>query len=115
MVDVTSKGSDRMSEAFVASSEQLSHISSFFKVLGDETRLRILYALYEKELYVNDLCAQLSMTKSAISHQLHLLKAEGLVRARREGKNVYYSLDDQHVVDILRVTQTHVAHKAQEA
>ncbi len=103
-----------MEKAFVASSEQLSHISSFFKVLGDETRLRILYALCEKELYVNDICASLSMTKSAVSHQLRLLKAQGLVRSRRQGKNVYYALDDQHVVDLLRVTQTHVAHKEKE-
>ncbi len=96
-------------------SSLVAPIASFYKVLGDETRLRILFALYEeKELFVNDLCTRLGMNKSAISHQLRLLKENGLVRARREGKNVFYALDDQHVVDILQLTQVHVAHKTEE-
>ncbi len=91
--------------------EQIKHTASFFKVLGDETRLRILYALLEKEQCVGELCESLSMTKSAISHQLRLLKMDALVKSRRCGKNIFYSLDDQHIFDILQLTQTHISHK----
>ncbi len=90
---------------------QVKHTASFFKVLGDETRLRILYALFEKEQCVGELCDSLAMTKSAISHQLRLLKMDALVKSRRSGKNVFYSLDDQHIFDILQLTQTHIGHK----
>ncbi len=93
--------------------QALSKISSFFKVLGDETRLKILFSLFETEQCTGDIAASVAMTKSAVSHQLRLLRMEGLIKSRREGKNVYYSLDDQHVCDILEVTCTHVSHKHQ--
>ena len=85
--------------------------ASFFKVVGDETRMKILCTIAEKELCVNDIADAVVMTKSAVSHQLRLLKEEGLVKARRDGKNIFYSLDDQHVVDILDIAFTHIDHK----
>ncbi len=93
--------------------QELSKITSFFKTLGDETRLKILFSLFESEQCTGDIAASVSMTKSAVSHQLRLLRMEGLIKCRREGKNVYYSLDDQHVCDILKVTRTHVSHTHQ--
>lgn len=84
---------------------------AFCKAVSDPTRMRILYALAQREVCVGDLAASLAMTKSAVSHQLRFLRGEGLVKARRSGKNIYYSLDDQHVVDVLRTTIMHVKHK----
>ncbi|MCI8608869.1 MAG: helix-turn-helix transcriptional regulator [Firmicutes bacterium] len=85
--------------------------ANFFKVVGDETRMKILCTVAQEELCVNDIAQAVEMTKSAVSHQLKLLKDEGLVKSRRDGKNMYYSLDDQHVVDILDIAFTHIAHK----
>ncbi|MBQ1505060.1 MAG: helix-turn-helix transcriptional regulator [Oscillospiraceae bacterium] len=89
----------------------LSGAVAFGKAVADPTRMRILYALAKKEVCVGDLAAALEMTKSAVSHQLRALRGEGLVRARRAGKNIYYALDDQHVVDVLETMITHVRHK----
>lgn len=86
--------------------------ASFFKVVGDETRMKILCTLAQQELCVNDIAEAVEMTKSAVSHQLRLLKEEGLVKSRRGGKNIFYSLDDQHVVDILDIAFTHIEHKS---
>lgn len=83
-------------------------LSSFFKVLGDETRVRLLWALDGRELCVCDLASVLGMTKSAVSHQLSLLRASKLVRYRREGKTVYYALNDQHVEKMLEMGLEHV-------
>lgn len=91
--------------------ELIPRAASFFKVVGDETRMKILCALAEQELCVNDIANAVKMTKSAVSHQLRMLKEEGLVKARRDGKNMFYSLDDQHVVDILDIAFVHIAHK----
>ena len=89
----------------------LSRAVSFFKAIGDETRMKILYALSQYEMCVNDIAAVLDMSKSAVSHQLKLLKMEGQVKNRRDGKNIYYALDDQHVVHVLAETLEHVKHK----
>ena len=89
----------------------LSGAVAFGKAVADPTRMRILYALAKKEVCVGDLAAALGMTKSAVSHQLRALRGEGLVRARRAGKNIFYALDDQHVVDVLETMITHVRHK----
>lgn len=89
---------------------ELSAVSSLFKVLGDPTRARIVLALDQREVCVNDLAVALDMKKSAISHQLALLKANKIVKSRRDGKNMYYSLDDQHVTDIIELVQVHIAH-----
>lgn len=85
--------------------------ASFFKVVGDETRMKILCCISVQELCVNDIAEAVDMTKSAVSHQLRMLKEEGLVKAHRDGKNMFYSLDDQHVVDILDIAFTHIEHK----
>ena len=80
---------------------ELCGLSDFFKVFGDSTRIRILSALDREEMCVCDLAVLLNMTKSAISHQLRSLKQANLVKFRRQGKVVYYSLSDDHVRDIL--------------
>lgn len=89
-------------------------LSSFFKVLGDETRVKIIYALSKKEMCVNEISCILGISQSAISHQLKQLKLEGQVKSRRDGKNVYYSLDDEHIVDILNQSLNHIQHKMSE-
>ena len=102
-------------QAQMLEENQLSAVSEFFKVLGDETRMRIINALSHGELCVSDIAAALEMTQSAVSHQLKLLRMAHQVKARREGKSIYYSLDDQHVIDILDEALIHVRHKMNEA
>ncbi len=89
----------------------LFDMAEFFKVFGDSTRVRILFALHHSELCVCDLSALLSMSQSAISHQLRILKNARLVSSRREGKVVYYSLLDDHVKDIIEVGTAHLLEK----
>jgi ArsR family transcriptional regulator, lead/cadmium/zinc/bismuth-responsive transcriptional repressor len=89
--------------------DALEGMESFFKVLGDATRLRILHALLVGELCVCDLGETLSMSVSAVSHQLSVLKSARLVRHRRDGKVVYYSLSDGHVTALLESVRTHLA------
>lgn len=83
-------------------------LAGFFSTFGDATRIRILNALMKGEICVGDLANELDMTQSAISHQLKVLKASRLVKSRREGKQVYYSLDDEHVQAILLSGIEHV-------
>lgn len=92
----------------------INNAAAFFKVLGDETRMKILCTIAENEVCVNDIAEAVNMTKSAVSHQLKLLKDDDLVKSRRDGKNIYYSLDDRHVVDILDIAFIHIKHKACE-
>ena len=80
----------------------------FFRVFGDSTRIRILYVLFESELCVCDIAQLLNMTQSAISHQLRILKQNRLVKSRREGKSVYYSLADGHVRTIIDQGMEHI-------
>ena len=84
-------------------------LSDFFKVFGDSSRMRILFALDRRELCVCDLSAALGTTISAISHQLRLLRANHLITSRREGKNVFYRLADDHVRDIIEIAVEHLA------
>lgn len=86
----------------------LYDLAELFKVFGDSTRIRILYVLFEREVCVCDIADILNMTVSAISHQLRVLKAAGLVTFRREGKTCYYSLADDHVKTIIRQGIDHV-------
>ena len=86
----------------------LYELSDFFKVMGDSTRIQLLWALEESEMCVGDLAVLLNMTKSAVSHQLKVLRTAKLVRAEKKGKNVYYALDDHHVKDILEKALGHV-------
>lgn len=86
-------------------------LSELFKVFGDGTRLKIIYALLQKELCVCDICEVVEMSQSSVSHQLRLLKTTGLVKYRKEGKTVFYSLDDEHVNSIFSVGLSHIKHK----
>jgi len=86
----------------------LLDLGETFKVLGETTRVRILHALALEELCVGDLSALLAMSASAVSHQLRILRAAKLVRFRREGKMVYYSLDDDHIRNLLDEGLRHV-------
>ena len=86
----------------------LYDLSDFFKVMGDSTRIRLLWALEQDEMCVNDLAVLLDMTKSAVSHQLKILRTAKLVKAEKCGKNVYYSLADEHVKVILDMALSHV-------
>ena len=89
-------------------STTLLMISELFKMLGDHTRIRILHALKQSELCVCDLSYVLDMSQSAISHQLRLLRGARIVKYRKEGKNVYYSIDDQHIFSLLNEGSAHV-------
>ncbi len=88
--------------------EILMDVSDFFKVLGDSTRTKIMFALDKREMCVCDLAVLLNMTKSAISHQLRVLRDEKLVSFRKEGKMVYYFLADNHVRDVFEKAVEHV-------
>jgi ArsR family transcriptional regulator, lead/cadmium/zinc/bismuth-responsive transcriptional repressor len=90
---------------------QLFDLAEFYRIVGDSTRIGILSALQRSEMCVCDLCAVLNMTQSAISHQLRLLKQSRLVRYRKEGKVVYYSLDDKHIEEILLIGFNHISEK----
>ena len=88
--------------------KDLYELSDFFKVMGDSTRIQLLWALEESEMCVGDLAVLLDMTKSAISDQLKVLRLSKLVKTQKQGKNVYYSLDDNHVKMILKKSLEHV-------
>lgn len=88
--------------------ETLYDLAELFKVFGDSTRIRILWALDESEMCVCDIASLLNMTQSAISHQLRVLKQAKLVRNRRDGKVVYYSLDDDHVKLVIDQGMAHI-------
>ena len=89
--------------------ETLFDLAELFKVFGDSTRIKILYVLFEAEMCVCDIAQLLGMTQSAISHQLQVLKKSKLVKYRRDGKTVFYSLADDHVRSILDQGMEHVA------
>ena len=91
----------------IVSREVLEGMSDIFKILGDPTRLKVVLALSRAELCVQDIAGLLSMSESSISHQLRLLKAQRLVKHRRDGKLIYYSLDDKHIKDIIRTAKVH--------
>lgn len=91
--------------------EFITEISTFFKILGDNTRVKILFALDYNEMCVCDIANVLNMTKSSISHQLSYLKDLNIVKSRKSGKEVYYSLDDEHVKEVFEVAISHIEHK----
>jgi ArsR family transcriptional regulator len=91
--------------------ETLYDLADLFKILGDSTRIKILCALFQAEMCVCDIAALLGMTQSAISHQLRVLKQARLVKYRKEGKVVYYSLEDEHVKSIFDQGLIHIAEK----
>lgn len=88
--------------------EDMYDLADFFKVFADTTRIKILYVLLKQEMCVCDIAQTLEMTQSAISHQLRILKQMDLVKNRREGKTIYYSLADAHIVSILNQGMEHI-------
>lgn len=102
-IDIVEKVKPKMPETNL-----LYDLSDFFKVMGDGTRIQILWALDASEMCVGDLSVLLNMTKSAVSHQLKVLRTAKLVKSQKVGKNVYYSLDDQHVRVVLEKALEHV-------
>lgn len=99
---------DEMSRRDIPDEIQFGDLSDFFRIFGDQTRLRILYALAENELCVCDLAKLLGASQSAVSHQLQVLRSHRLVKYRREGKTVFYSLDDGHIFSILDIGIKHL-------
>ncbi|SDF29572.1 ArsR/SmtB family transcription factor [Sporomusa acidovorans] len=91
--------------------EEVQQIAEVFKILGDMTRLKILHALSKRELCVCDIAAVVNMGQSAVSHQLRLLRGARLVKYRKEGKMVWYSVDDDHVATLLAQGIEHIQHR----
>ena len=98
-------------DSIILNEEIIYDIADFYKVFGDSTRIRILYALMEKELCVGDLVQVLNMNQSAVSHQLRVLRQNDLVKFRKDGKTIVYSLDDSHVTLLLQQGLEHILHK----
>ena len=90
------------------SETELYDLADLFKIFGDYTRIRILFVLFEAEVCVCDLAQALDMTQSAISHQLKILKQSRLVKSRREGKSIFYSLADEHVETVIGKGREHI-------
>ena len=88
--------------------EDIDQLAEFYKIMGDTTRLRLLFSLENGELCASDLANVASMSRSAVSHQLKALRQAKLIKSRKEGKTVFYSLDDEHIHSILRVAMEHV-------
>ena len=88
--------------------DTVSELSEVFKVFGDSTRIKILWTLFDTEKCVYDISETISMTQSAVSHQLRVLKQARLVKSRRDGKNTFYSLDDEHVKRIIEQVMIHI-------
>ena len=101
--DVVAKVQKNLPEA-----DSLLRLAELFKTFGDGTRVRILYVLLEAEVCVCDLATLLGMTQSAVSHQLRILKTARLIKSRRDGKTVFYSLADDHVATLLRQGMEHI-------
>ena len=104
--DVVKAAGEKMPEEDV-----LYDLAEVFKIFGDSTRIKILYVLFEAEMCVCDIAQLLNMNQSAISHQLRILKQSRLVKSRRDGKQVFYSLDDEHVYSILNQGMEHLMEK----
>ena len=98
-------------EKCVLNKEELMLAADFFKVMGDETRLKILVTVLNKELCVNDIAECIEMSQSSVSHQLKTLRISKLIKSRRDGKMIYYSLDDEHVKTILDMAIEHAMEK----
>ena len=96
------------------SEKDIQSLSTLFKIIGDPTRTKIVLALDNRELCGCDLTELLGMTKSAISHQMRILKENKIVKFRKDGKNVFYSLDDQHITDIIELATEHMRHSRRE-
>ena len=87
-----------------------SHLADLFRTLSDPTRVRIISALMDCELNMGEIAKQLSLNESAVSHQLHDLRIQRVVKTRKEGRQVYYCLDDEHVIELFRMGLKHMEH-----
>ncbi len=95
------------------SEDEVRSLADGFKLLGEPTRVRLLYALLAAgEMNVGDLAAEVGVTETTVSHALRLLRAAGIVRNRRDGRSIYYRLDDDHVRQLLEISREHVLHEA---
>ncbi len=103
--DIVNKVKENMNDE-----NELTSLANFFKIFGNFTRINIISALDQHEMCVCDLAVLLNMTKSAISHQLRTLRDTRLVKSRRDGKVIYYSLDDKHIQDIFEIGLEHIRH-----
>ena len=95
----------------MADEDLLNKLAEFFKILGDTTRVKILYALDKNELCVCDIANVLGMSKSSISHQLGTLRRSGIVKCKKVGKEVFYMLDDEHVKQVFDFVIEHIEHR----
>ena len=86
-------------------------LSEFYKIMADYTRMKIIYALIEKELCVTEIAEIVNMSQTAVSYQLRILRGARVVKHRRDGKMIFYSIDDDHVSDIINITVTHLEHE----
>lgn len=104
---------DKVAEvkAILPDEEICYDLADFFKVFGDSSRIKLLFALEKGEMCVCDIAASLGMTQSAVSHQLRVLRQNDLVKFRKDGKVAYYSLDDGHVLTVLQQGYSHINHK----
>ena len=91
--------------------DTFNKLAEFFKILGDTTRVKILFALDHNEMCVCDIANVLEMTKSSISHQLGTLRRSGIVKCRKVGKEVFYALDDEHVKQVFEIGVEHIEHR----
>lgn len=92
----------------------IEDMSNFFKILGEPTRIKILNTLDNNEMCVCDIANVLNMTKSTISHQLNILRMNNIVRYKKIGKEVYYTLDDEHVKEVFEIALSHIGHKGEK-
>ena len=106
--DIVHSGAVERVRAAMPDEDALYDAAELFKVFGDSTRTRILSALFVEELCVCDIAEVLGMTKSAVSHQLRTLRQTKIVKARRAGKEVFYSLDDEHISRIYKMAMEHL-------
>lgn len=95
-------------ECRIPEEQEIEGLADLFKIFGDTTRLRILFALFDDERSVSEIAEALDMTQSAVSHQLAVLRMAKLVSARRDGKQIFYSLADEHVHTIIAVGREHI-------
>ena len=104
--DVVESTIKRMPDA-----DTFNKLAEFFKIIGDTTRTKILFALDQNEMCVCDIANVLGMSKSSISHQLGTLRRSGIVKCRKEGKEVFYMLDDEHIKEVFEIGIEHIEHK----
>lgn len=91
--------------------DTLFELSEFFKFFGDTTRIRILQILLGGEISVNDIAGKLNLEQSVVSHQLRILRTANLIKPRRDGRKMFYSLDDEHIGSIFKIGLSHILHK----